>query len=113
MMISQSRFLAEPNTPVPKSGIKSSSGASSITRENVVASLAALISQPKCPCIAALKSFYNKDFEIGIYGEFGSGECWSLLRRDQLQFIKLQKIPITLPDIFCGLSTAEFFKRRI
>ena len=95
MMTSPSRSSAEScpfaTSSEPTSKRVGSFVPSAIDRETVVSALGALVSQPNYPCIAALKSIYKKDFQIGIYGEFGSGQSWSALRQDLLRFVELQK----------------------
>ena len=61
------------------------------TRDEVEKAMGQLLAQKNYPCIAALKSFHKKDYEIGTYGKFGTGESWQALRRDLLKFVEHQK----------------------
>ncbi len=50
-----------------------------------------LIQQKNYPCLAALKSLHQKDYQVGLYDKFGSAKSWRNLRNDLLFFIQEQK----------------------
>lgn len=43
-------------------------------QQTILDRMSALLSQKNYPCVAALKSFHSKDFEVGTYQKFGSAE---------------------------------------
>jgi len=50
-----------------------------------------LVSQKDYPCIAAMRSYTKDDYQVGMYGSFGTGQSWRTLRNDLLFFLKEQK----------------------
>jgi FPC/CPF motif-containing protein YcgG len=67
-----------------------------------------LISQKDYPCIAALRSFHADEYQVGLYGELGTGKTWRDLRRDLLYFLKLQKKSASIYLTFWAVfSTAD------
>lgn len=53
--------------------------------------LRGLVSQKNYPCVAALRSYHKDDYQVGMYGKFGSGDSWRDLRNDLLYFLEQQK----------------------
>jgi uncharacterized protein len=53
--------------------------------------IAQMLTQKDYPCVAAVKAFHTQDYEVGIYGSFGSGASWRDLRHDLLFFIEQQR----------------------
>lgn len=49
------------------------------------------LGQKDYPCIAALRSYHKDEYQVGLYGRFGSGESWRDLRNDLLFFLSEQR----------------------
>jgi len=54
-------------------------------------SMEGLIVQKNYPCVAAIQSFYKKDYRVGLYKNFGQGTHSYELGRDLLRFRDQQK----------------------
>ncbi len=54
--------------------------------KNILSKISDLLSQKNYPCVAALKSFHGKDFEIGTYKNFGSAESSLQLATDLMKY---------------------------
>lgn len=50
-------------------------------------SIVDLVSQKNYPCIAAIKSFHQDEYQVGTYEGFGSGTSWRSLRQDLHSFL--------------------------
>jgi FPC/CPF motif-containing protein YcgG len=77
---SLSRFV--PGEPEPRIVNKS---------DRFAVELKDLISKKDYPCVAALRSYHKDDYQVGVYGKFGSGESWRDLRNDLLFFLEQQR----------------------
>lgn len=49
------------------------------------------LSQKNYPCVAALRSYHKDDYQVGLYGKFGTGAYWQDMRKDLLFFLQEQK----------------------
>ena len=55
------------------------------------AAIGELISKKNYPCIAAIRSYHDDDYQVGLYGRIGHADTWRELRRDLLFFLQEQK----------------------
>lgn len=51
----------------------------------------ALVSQKNYPCVAAIHAVQKNDYQVGLFGHFGSGENGPALRRALLAYLEEQK----------------------
>ncbi len=57
----------------------------------VAAEIKQRLTQKDYPCVAALRSYHKDEYQVGFYGNLGSGQYWRQLRRDLLFFLQEQK----------------------
>ncbi len=55
-------------------------------KTEILNDLADLLAQKNYPCVAALKSFHSKDYEMGIYDDFGSTSSSLSLASDLMKY---------------------------
>lgn len=78
--------------------------------ESIEQSLKDLISKKNYPCIAAIQSMTQHEYQIGVYEDFGSGSSASALGQDLKAFKRQQKATDSLYLSFFAVFNSPTFE---
>lgn len=70
---------------------------------NIEKEIEALVTQKEYPCVAAIKSYFNDEYEVGLYKDFGSGNSGKNLRQDLQGFLEKLKVSQSPYYTFWGI----------
>lgn len=77
--------------------------------EAVAGEIQNLLSQKSYPCVAALSSFHQNEYQVGLYGRLGRGEHWQTLREDLRFFLQQQSQTNSTYLTFWAVFEPELF----
>lgn len=70
-----------------------------------------LITQKNYPCVAAIKSFFSQEYDVGVYKNFGKGDSGKNLRQDLGKFVETLKTSQSPYYTFWAIFPDEHYEK--